>query len=95
MEICDKIQIKVNNNIYTKIKEGYMKKKEIKIFGFSIWRIFAYFIIYSVVGFVIETLFALINYKVLESRQSFLYGPFLRNIWCWCSNNDSIITLFF
>ena len=52
------------------------KKKQFKILGISIWRILAYFIIYSVVGFIIETLFALIFYNVLESRQSFLYGPF-------------------
>ena len=50
-----------------------MEKQTQKI---SIWRIFAYFIIYSFVGFVVETLFALINYNVLESRKSFLYGPF-------------------
>ena len=42
----------------------------------SIWRILAYFIIYSFVGYIVETLFALINYNVLESRKSFLYGPF-------------------
>lgn len=42
----------------------------------GIWRILAYFIIYSFVGYVVETLFALINYNVLESRKSFLYGPF-------------------
>jgi len=42
----------------------------------SIWRILAYFIIYSFLGYIIETLFALINYNVLESRKSFLYGPF-------------------
>lgn len=52
------------------------KKKSLTIFGISIWRLFAYFIIYSVVGFIIETLFALFMYNVLESRQSFLYGPF-------------------
>lgn len=50
-----------------------MEKKIKKI---SIWRILAYFIIYSFVGYVVETLFALINYNVLESRKSFLYGPF-------------------
>lgn len=56
--------------------EKQEKKKGFKILGTSIWRILAYFIIYSFVGFVIETLFAIINYNVLESRQSFLYGPF-------------------
>ena len=49
---------------------------QFNILGTSIWRIMAYFIIYSVAGFLIETIFALINYNVLESRQSFLYGPF-------------------
>lgn len=42
----------------------------------SIWRILTYFIIYSFVGYIVETAFALINYNVLESRKSFLYGPF-------------------
>jgi len=42
----------------------------------SIWRILVYFIIYSFLGYIVETLFALINYNVLESRKSFLYGPF-------------------
>lgn len=49
-------------------------KKE--TFDISMWRVCAYFIIYSFLGYVIETLFALVNYGVLESRQSFLYGPF-------------------
>ena len=42
----------------------------------SIWRILGYFIIYSFIGYIVETIFALINYNVLESRKSFLYGPF-------------------
>ena len=50
--------------------------KRFTILGTSIWRIFAYFIIYSFVGFIIETIFALIMYSTFESRQSFLYGPF-------------------
>ena len=51
-------------------------KKSFSILGISLWRIFAYFIIYSVIGFVIETLYAIIFHNVFESRQSFLYGPF-------------------
>lgn len=51
-------------------------RKCFTILGTSIWTILAYFIIYSFVGFIIETLFALVFYNVLESRQSFLYGPF-------------------
>ena len=52
-------------------------KLEYKILGIRIWKIFTYFIIYSVLGYIIETLFALVTMGVVESRQSFLYGPFL------------------
>ena len=52
------------------------EKKKFTILGFSIWRIFAYFIIYSVLGYVIETIFGIITKGTWESRQSFLYGPF-------------------
>lgn len=52
------------------------EKKKLTILGISIWEILAYFIIYSIAGYFIETGFALIKYGVLESRQSFLYGPF-------------------
>lgn len=56
-----------------------MEKKEkehIKICGISIWRILAYLVVYSVAGFIIETIFGLLTKGVLESRKSFLYGPF-------------------
>lgn len=52
------------------------EKKSFTILGVSIWRIFAYFIIYSVIGYIIETLFGMVTKGVWESRQSFLYGPF-------------------
>lgn len=51
-------------------------KKEFRIFGYSIWRILAYFIIYSILGYMIETVFGIITKGTWESRQSFLYGPF-------------------
>lgn len=51
-------------------------KKQFTFLGFSIWRIFAYFIIYSVIGYIIETIFGIITKGTWESRQSFLYGPF-------------------
>lgn len=57
-------------------KEVKNKTKHLKILGITFWRLFAYFIIYSVIGFVVETLFGLAKYGTLESRQSFLYGPF-------------------
>ncbi len=57
-------------------KEIKKEKKKFTILGISIWELLAYFIIYSIAGYIIETLFALVRYGVLESRQSFLYGPF-------------------
>ena len=50
--------------------------KKFTILGMSIWRVLAYFIIYSILGYLIETLFGLVTKGVIESRQSFLYGPF-------------------
>lgn len=52
------------------------KDKGFKILGISIWRILAYFIIYSFAGYVVEVVFSIISKGTLESRQSFLYGPF-------------------
>ncbi len=46
------------------------------IFGFTLTKIMAYFIIYSILGYVVETLFGLVTKGVIESRKSFLYGPF-------------------
>ena len=57
-------------------EETKKEKKAFTILGFKVWEILAYFIIYSIAGFLIETIFALVTYGVLESRQSFLYGPF-------------------
>lgn len=51
------------------------KKKSIKIFNMTIYRILTYFIIYSIIGFLLETIFAFIAFKKIESRQGFLYGP--------------------
>lgn len=53
-----------------------MEKKKLTILSFSIWRLLAYFIIYSVIGYIIETLFGIVTKGLWESRQSFLYGPF-------------------
>lgn len=51
-------------------------KKKRTINGISVWRILAYFIIYSILGYIIETVYGMITKGVWESRQSFLYGPF-------------------
>lgn len=57
-------------------KKEVVKNRKFTILGFDVWEILAYFIVYSIAGFLIETSFALVRYGVLESRQSFLYGPF-------------------
>ena len=57
-----------------KVEQATTQKK--KLFGYTIWRILAYFIIYSVLGYIIETIFGIITKGTWESRQSFLYGPF-------------------
>lgn len=51
-------------------------KKQITICGITIYRIFAYFIIYSIIGFLLETTLVLLAYGKIESRQGFMYGPF-------------------
>jgi len=54
-----------------------MKENEgVKQTKVSFWRILAYFIIYSIIGYIIETIYAFVLYGKIESRQSFLYGPF-------------------
>ena len=60
----------------------------------NIWEISAYFIFYSFLGYLIETVYAILTTGLLECRQSFLYGPFLRNIWNRCCYDYYIITLF-
>lgn len=57
-----------------KINES--KKEPLKIQEFTITTLLAYFIIYSIVGFVIETIFGILTKGVLESRKSFIIGPF-------------------
>ena len=59
-----------------RVEQETKQTKRGKIFGYSIWRILAYFIIYSVLGYIIETLFGIVTKGTWESRQSFLYGPF-------------------
>ena len=67
----NKVEERVNGE-----KEEIHAKKGFTIFGISIWRILAYFIIYSIAGYIIETVFGLLTKGVIESRKSFLYGPF-------------------
>lgn len=62
-----------NETIKSDVKNN---KKKFTIMGLTIWRILAYFIIYSVAGYIIESIFSIITKGTWESRQSFLYGPF-------------------
>lgn len=71
-----KENVQENKNKELDKKKTEKSKKKFTIMGISIWRILAYFIIYSILGFVIETLYGMMTKGVLESRQSFLYGPF-------------------
>ena len=71
MEKVDEVE-----NIVKQKEQLHKEKKKFTIMGISIWRMLAYFIIYSVVGFIIETAFGFVTKGVIESRQSFLYGPF-------------------
>ena len=63
-----------DNQIENQVDSREKKKRTIN--GISIWRILAYFIIYSVAGYIIETVYGIITKGVWESRQSFLYGSF-------------------
>ena len=72
-EVENNIENIENEDIKAETKKT---KKRLTINGISIWRILAYFIIYSVAGYIIETLYGMITKGVWESRQSFLYGPF-------------------
>ena len=51
-------------------------KDKFRIFDYTVWQILQYFIIYSFIGCIIETIFGLLTKGVVESRQSILYGPF-------------------
>ena len=59
-----------------KNKEKKKTIKELTILGIPVWKIFAYFVIYSVAGYIIETGYGALTKGVIESRKSFLYGPF-------------------
>lgn len=45
-------------------------------FGKTFYKTWIYLVFYSFIGFLLETLFGLFSKGVIESRQSFLFGPF-------------------
>ena len=64
-------QILGNNKI---MEENLLIKKNNFIKTF--YKISIYFVFYSFIGYLLETGFGLISKGVIESRQSFLFGPF-------------------
>ena len=70
-DLINKVKINIlNQNIERN------SQSKIKIAGVSLWRILGYFIIYSLLGYIVEVLYGMVTKGVIESRQSFLYGPF-------------------
>ncbi len=60
---------------------GKRKKRNLLHYGNKAFGgCFAYFIIYSIVGFIIETIFGFITKGVIESRQKFLIWSILWNL---------------
>lgn len=77
------IQDEIKNETEKKEKiKGNSKKEKGKIViddpvvKITFGRMLAYFIIYSFLGFVIETLFGMVTKGVIESRRSCLFGPY-------------------
>ena len=90
MAIMEEKNNEIKENKKEIIEDKNKKKKKFTILGFSIWRILAYFFIYSVLGYVVETIFGIITKSTWESRQSFLYGPF-----CGIYGLGAVIMIFF
>lgn len=74
--IKEETDLELKNEAKKQKTRTLKKKKSFTIFGFTITKLLAYFVVYSIIGFIIETVFGLITKGVLESRKSFLYGPF-------------------
>lgn len=75
-ETLAKEEILEEKNVINEEKTKRRKKPPFKIYGFTITKLLTYFVIYSVVGYIIETVFGILTKGVWESRKSFLYGPF-------------------
>lgn len=63
-----------NKKIKRKIQDKIIIQDPVVKITFK--RLLAYFIIYSFLGFIVETIFGILTKGVLESRQSCLFGPF-------------------
>ena len=58
--------------------ENINKKKKITIMGLSVWRIMAYFVIYSVVGYIIETISVLLLKEFGRADKAFYMAHFVQ-----------------
>lgn len=67
---------KVAKETQNKEKEIHQDTEKFTIFGITLSKLIWYFVIYSILGFMIETVFGMLTKGVIESRKSFLYGPF-------------------
>lgn len=67
---------KLKDEIIEKLEEKYESSSNFRVFGIKVWKIFAYFFIYSFLGYCLESVYGILTKGVFESRQSFLYGPF-------------------
>lgn len=56
-----------------KKRKWHVEDPDVKI---TFIRLLAYFVIYSFLGFVVETIFGMLTKGVIESRKSCFYGPF-------------------
>lgn len=73
----------ITDNVTSENNVNSIKKKKHKIWQnqdnevkLTVKRILAYFIIYSFLGFIVETIYGMLTKGVIESRQGCLYGPF-------------------
>ena len=56
-----------------KKRKWHVEDPDVKI---TFMRLLAYFVIYSFLGFVVETIFGMLTKGVIESRKSCFYGSF-------------------
>ena len=56
-------------------------KLEYKILGTTLWKICTYFIIYSFIGYIIETIFCLITTRIIRIKTKFSIWTFPWNLW--------------
>jgi Predicted membrane protein len=58
------------------LNEGDEKRKKTYTYNLSMYKLFWTFIIFSIFGFIIESIWCIIRTDSLQSRQGLIYGPF-------------------